>query len=96
MMTGEFMQAMADEWIGCNPEAWERMCKRAVYYAGRGMRFSMERLVQDARYEMATNGTSQGFKFNNNARAACARRLIAAHPECERYMDLRKSAVDCI
>lgn len=93
-MTGERMQDMADKWVSDNPDAWGRMCRRAVYYAGRGMRFSMERLVQDARYEMSTNGTSQGFKFNNNARAACARRLIGEHPECERYMDVRRSAVD--
>lgn len=88
------MAEMADAWIADNGEAWDKMCRRGVYYATRGMRFSMERLVQDARYEMSTNGTSQGFKFNNNARAACARRLIAEHPECERYMDVRRSAVD--
>ena len=93
-MTGECMAAMADRWVAANPDAWDRISSMALGYEARGRRFSMEKLLQAARYDMATNGHSQGFKANNNARAALARRLMRENPGLERYMDVRRSKVD--
>lgn len=94
MMTGERMVAMADEWIAKNPTAWEWMNRRASMYASEGRRFSMERLLQDARYEFSGREVVDHFKVNNNSRSALARKIAAEHPECKPYMDFRRSAVD--
>ena len=93
-LTGEYMIAQAVQWREANPEAWDALVRMAKGYAKQGRRFSMERLFQTARYDMATNGHSQGFKVNNNTRAALARMMKAEHPELERYMETRKSKVD--
>ena len=78
------MQAMADESIGCDPRRGSGCASVPSTTRGAVCGSPWSGSFRTPRYEMATNGTSQGFKFNNNARAACARRLIAAHPECER------------
>ena len=93
-MTGEAMRAMAREWRDANPEAWGRMVRLACMYADEGRRFSMERLLQTARYDMATEGRSQGFKVNNNTRAALARMLAEECPGAAPLMETRRSKVD--
>ena len=93
-MTGEYMMAMATEWRKNNSEAWERMVSVAREHVAEGRRFSMETLFQTARYEMRTNGFSQGFKVNNNTRAALARMMRDENPGFEKYMDIRRSKVD--
>lgn len=93
-LTGEYMLAKATAWRDANPEAWERMTGMARLYVEQGRRFSMEKLFQHARYDMPTNGTSEGFKVNNNTRAALARMMRDENPEFAPYMDIRKSKVD--
>lgn len=93
-MTGEYMRRMAEEWRKSNADAWERMVATAREHVSEGRRFSMETLFQVARYEMRTSGFSQGFKVNNNTRAALARMLRDENPGFEKYMDIRKSKVD--
>ena len=93
-LTGEYMRLMAVEWRAKNPVAWDLMTDMAKKYVAQGRRFSMEKLFQFARYDMNTNGTSQGFKVNNNTRAALARMMCEENPGFEKYMDIRKSKVD--
>lgn len=93
-MTGEYMRLMAVEWRNANPEAWTYLVGMAKVYADRRQRFSMERLFQTARYDMGTNGHSQGFKVNNNTRASLARMMLEEHPEFKGLMEVRKSKVD--
>lgn len=93
-LTGERMRSMAIEWRRNNEEAWDRMVSMAEHYVSEGRRFSMEKLLQFARYDMATNGYSQGFKVNNNTRAGLARMMREEHPEFVPYMEVRKSKVD--
>lgn len=93
-LTGEYMTALARKWREENDHAWDRMVGMAERYVEQGRRFSMEKLFQFARYDMATNGHSQGFKVNNNTRAALARMMRDEHPEFTPYMDIRKSKVD--
>lgn len=93
-LTGEYMLQMAVEWRANNADAWNRMVAIARDYVAQGRRFSMERLFQTARYDMAVNGTSQGFRVNNNTRAALARMMRDENPGFEKYMDVRKSKVD--
>lgn len=89
--TGEWMRSEADKWIEANPRAWERMTKDALFYASRGMRFSIRELADLVRFHMATNGTTDGFKCNNSLHSAFSRRLVAEHPEVEPYIEQRKS-----
>lgn len=93
-LTGEHMAQMARDWRAANPEAWELMTAKGEEFAARRRRFSMETLFQFARYDMATNGFSQGFKVNNNTRAALARMMRDENPEFAPFMDIRKSKVD--
>jgi hypothetical protein len=93
-LTGEYMTQMAVEWRNANAKAWELMTDMGRQYVAQGRRFSMEKLLQFARYDMLTNGYSQGFKVNNNTRAALARMMLKENPEFEPYIDVRKSKVD--
>ena len=93
-MTGEYMRGLAEEWRKNNSEAWAHMVAAAREHVAEGRRFSMETLFQIARYEMRTNGFSQGFKVNNNTRAALARMMRDENPGFEKYMDIRRSKVD--
>lgn len=93
-LTGEYMVMLADKWVEENPAAWGRMTEIAKGYWLEGRRFSMEKLFQHARYDMATNGTSQNFKVNNSTRAALARRMVREHPEFDKLIERRKSKVD--
>ena len=95
-ITGEAMVEMADRWVADNPGAWREMGDMASGFASEGRRFSMETLVQEARYSMRTKGFSQGFKVNNNTRSALARRLVRERPECEPYVERRGSKVDWV
>lgn len=93
-LTGEYMKAMAVKWRDENPVAWRLMTDMARQYVVQGRRFSMEKLLQFARYDMNTNGTSQNFKCNNNTRAYLARMMLEENPGFEKYLDIRKSKVD--
>ena len=93
-MTGEYMMLKAVEWRDANPDAWRHLVGMAKRYADQGRRFSMEKLFQHARYDMATNGHSQGFKVNNNTRASLARMMLDEHPEFKGLMEVMKSKVD--
>ena len=93
-LTGEYMTALARKWRDENEHAWERMTGKGRQYVAQKRRFSMEMLFQFARYEMPTNGHSQGFKVNNNTRAALARMMRDENPEFAPFMDIRKSKVD--
>ena len=95
-ITGEEMMRMAEEWIAKNRNAWYEMQWLASGFVAEGRRFSMETLMQEARYKMRTNGHSQGFKVNNNTRSALARKLIEIKPECAKYMERRSSKVDWV
>ena len=93
-LTGAYMAQMAEDWRKANPEAWERMKAWATEYIAEGRRFSMERLIQRARYETRVDVTSHGFKVNNSTRAALARQLISEIPESRKYIEIRNSKVD--
>lgn len=95
-LTGELMKKQADEWVSNNWYAWCRMKNIAWDNINRGRRFSMEKLFQHARYEMHVEGTTDGFKVNNNTRSALARRLVREIPEAAKYIDMRKSKVDWV
>lgn len=93
-MTGKDMVALADKWAADNWIAWNKMLNQAAEYVSQGKRFSMERLLQFVRYDCETSGTSQGFKVNNNTRAALTRKMLRKYPTWERYVDKRDSKVD--
>lgn len=93
-MTGDYMVKLAIKWREKNKDAWERMTEIARAYVIQCKRFSMEKLIQHARYDMPTVGFSQGFKTNNNTRAALARMMINENPDFAEYMEIRKSKVD--
>lgn len=93
-LTGEYMMALAVAWRNQNERAWDLMVEKGESYVEQRRRFSMEKLLQYARYDMETNGHSQGFKVNNNTRAGLARMMRDEHPEFKDYMEIRKSKVD--
>lgn len=95
-ITGAAMLEMADKWIADNPQAWSWMMNRAAEMVSQGRRFSMEYLLQLARYEMPTNGTSQSFKVNNNTRSALRKRMVQRYPAWEANVERRQSKVDWI
>lgn len=95
-VTGERMVELADEWADANRATWAKMMDMAALRAAQGRRFSMETLFQFARYECARVSGSQGFRVNNNTRAALARKMLREHPDWAEYVDVRKSKVDSL
>lgn len=93
-LTGEYMRYQAVEFREKNPEAWDWAVGAALRYVEMGMRFSIDQLMHQVRFEMATEGESQGFKVNNNTCAALARMMREEHPETRDYLEIRKSKVD--
>lgn len=93
-LSGEWMLREAAGWRHMNLRAWSAMKRIAEGYIAQGRRFSMETLIQRARYDMGTEGLSQGFKVNNNLRSALARMLVQELPQARPYLDMRGSKVD--
>lgn len=93
-ITGEWMMKEAMMWRYHNLSAWSAMKRIACDYIAQKRRFSMEKLIQAARYDMYTNGTSQGFKVNNNLRSPLARLLVKEMPAAKPYIEMRSSKVD--
>lgn len=93
-ITGERMMKKAMEWRCSNWAAWSAMKRMADEFASQGRRFSIDQLAVEARYNMRTNGLSDGFKFNNTLRAPLARILISECPHVEPYIETRSSKVD--
>lgn len=93
-LTGQYMIAQAVEWREKNPDAWSWAVGTALRHVELGMRFSMDHLMHQVRFEMATNGMSCGFKVNNNMVAALSRMMRDEHPETKDFLEVRKSKVD--
>ena len=90
---GDRFNAGADEWVRRNYEAWTWMRCQAVKYTEQRKRFGIGELCEQVRWHMQAEGVD-GFKVNNNYRAALARRLIAEYPPCRPYIKTRDSVVD--
>ena len=65
----------------------------AANYVAKDRRFSMETLIQFARYERVSKGVT-AFKVDNNIRAALRKRMIERHPNWDKYIEKRDSKVD--
>ena len=95
-LTGEYMTAQAVAWREANQDAWNRVVDMARKHVKLGMRFSMDQLMHHVRFEMASDGLSQGFKVNNNTVAVLSRMLRNEYPETCDYLEIRKSKVDWV
>lgn len=94
-ITGRWMQVKADEWIEKNEGVWRKMMALAAEYVAQGRRFSMETLLQFARYSCNPKAVT-AFKVDNNIRSALARRMVEAHPAWSKYVDMLNSKVDAL
>ena len=90
---GERFMFEAKEWIKMNHETWHWMCGQAMKYAAMEKRFSIARLVEEARYTKPVKGVDK-YKINNDLRAPLARLLKEAVPQCAPYIQTRSSKVD--
>ena len=90
---GERFMHEAKEWIKMNHEVWHWMCGQAMKYASMEKRFSIARLVEEARYTKPVKGIDK-YKINNDLRAPLARLLKEAVPQCAPYIQTRSSKVD--
>ena len=79
------MNRKTDEWIRDNHAVWLWMIGKANWYVTNRMRFSISRLVEEARYTKPVNGINE-YKIDNTLRAPLARRLIKAVPNCKPYI----------
>ena len=90
---GERFQEAAKDWIRHNHGTWLWMCQKAARYAAEKKRFSIARLVEEARYTKPVQGVDD-YKVNNDLRAPLARMLVEAVPQCSPYIERRASVVD--
>lgn len=92
-ITGQWMLKKADEWIAANASIWNRMMGKAAELVAQGRRFSMEYLIQYARYDCDARGVTP-FKVDNNIRSALRKRMVERHPKWEEFIEKRDSKVD--
>jgi len=90
---GDEFTAKAMRWIDENRDAWGWMCRKAQKYAKAGQRFGIGALCEEVRWHMHLEGID-GFKVNNNIRAALARQMIRQFPNVRKYLEIRESACD--
>lgn len=91
---GKKMLGKAMKWRSENIRAWSQMKVIAHSFADEGRHFSIDLLVNEARFFMRTNGQDNGFKINNDIRAPLARLLIQEDPMLAPYIETRGSMVD--
>lgn len=94
-ITGQWMLKKADDWIAANPRIWNLMMGKAAELVAQGRRFSMEYLIQFARYDCDAKGVTP-FKVDNNIRSALRKRMIERHPKWEENIEKRDSKVDWV
>ena len=92
-ITGQWMLKKADEWIAANGSIWNLMMNKAAELVVQGRRFSMEYLIQFARYDCDARGVT-AFKVDNNIRSALRRRMVERHPKWEEFIEKRDNKVD--
>jgi len=90
---GDGMREKAKDWIRANHGTWLWMCQKAAAAAAEKRRFSIARLVEEARYTKPVQGVDE-YKINNDIRAPLARMLKEAVPQCADYIEVRSSKVD--
>ena len=90
---GDRFKAEAKDWIRHNHGTWLWMCQKAAQAAAERRRFSIARLVEEARYTKPVQGINE-YKIDNDLRAPLARMLIEAVPQCEEFIQTRTSVCD--
>ena len=90
---GEALREKASQWVRANHGVWLWMCGKAMEAATERRRFSISRLVEEARYTKPVKGVDE-YRINNDIRAPLARMLIEAVPQCREFIETRDSAVD--
>ena len=90
---GDAMTEKAREWVKANHAVWLWMCGKAMEAATNMRRFSIARLVEEARYTKPVKGVDE-YRINNDIRAPLARMLKEAVPQCADYIETRNSKVD--
>ena len=90
---GDRLNHQAKEWVKLNHGTWLWMCQQARRNSAEKRRFSIARLVEEARYTKPVKGVDE-YVINNSIRAPLARMLREAVPECREYIQIRESVVD--
>lgn len=90
---GDALKDKARDWVRRNHGTWLWMCRRAAQAAAEKRRFSIARLVEEARYTKPVKGVNE-YKIDNDIRAPLARMLKEAVPQCAEYIETRSSKVD--
>ena len=93
MTKGDKMRSQAEEWVLHNHATWLWMCGKAMEAATNKRHFSIARLVEEARYTKPVQGVDE-YKINNTIRRPLADMLVEAVPQCEPYIERRRSACD--
>lgn len=91
---GKDMLEKAMAWRNKNMRAYSQMTVLAVEFAQKGKHFSIDYLVNEARFFMRAEGIGDGFKINNDIRAPLARIMCGEYPIIEPFIETRSSCVD--
>ena len=94
-LTAMEIVGMTREWVGKNPKVWKWMKQTARECTAMKRHFSVARMVEEARYTKPVEGVDE-YRINNDIRAALTRWLIVEIPDCEPYIEKRRSKLDAI
>lgn len=93
-MADSTVEIRANEWIGLNPDLWERLEAHCLNEAAHERRISVQWLIEDVRAHDYVNRIGDPCKVNNSFAPIFARRLIKEHPELAPFIETRRSIYD--
>lgn len=95
MMGDDTASIRADTLIKREPEWWNRyFVQPALESAAKQHRFSIRKLLENARDKDFTGVDGNTVKLSNNLAPCLARRLIRDYPSVKPYIETRKSKYD--
>ncbi len=90
------MQEKFEAFDAANPEVYRAFKVKALRLIHAGVRrYSASAIVEVIRYDRVIKSHDpDGFRINNNHRAAYARRFVADYPQHAHFFQMRKSQLD--
>lgn len=89
-----FMMSEARNWVADNPDAWAFMVSRSIHETNAEREFGMKQLIEETRRKDFVDVWGKRASLDNTLSPAFARILIEQHPECRRYMRIKRALID--
>lgn len=83
-------------WIGRNQELWHELEQLALESTRLSRRFSVRCWAEEVRWRRRVECRDEAYKIDSRLLTVFIRLLLRRHPECAPYLEIRRSAWDCL